>query len=270
MQQVTLRAAHAVRNALFSPGFKMFGPPFAAEYLRYAVFAARHWESRGAGEVKFMGFRISYLDHKVLLGGVNDVFMNGIYAFQPTREDPLVIDCGANMGMVTLFYKSRFPKSRVVSYEPHPATFGLLRRNVEQNGLQGVELHASAVSDANGTVTLYDSPVEEAALNVSIDAGWVGGEPFTVPAERLSDRIDEPVDFLKMNVEGSEYRVLDDLIATGAIRHVREAAVCWHAIEGVDDGERAVTERLRSAGMEVTPVHADAKRTTGMVRAVRR
>ena len=271
MQGTASRAAHVLRNAFFSPGARRFGRiPFARDYLRFAAHAAGHWEDRGAGTITFLGHRISFLDHKVVLGALHGIFVAGEYAFRAGRPDPFILDCGANIGIATLYFKTAYPRARVLSFEPHPASFDVLRRNVEDNRLAGVELRQAAVGDRDGTLTLYDSPDEEAALNVSFDAGWVGGREFTAPVERLSDRIDGPVDFLKLNVEGAEYAVVDDLVATGAFREVREAVVCWHAVTGVDDGERRMTETLRAAGMEVTPISCDEAGRTGALRAVRR
>jgi hypothetical protein len=49
-----------------------------------------------------------------------------------------------------------------------------------------------------------------------------------VRTERLSDYVSEPVDFLKLNIEGDELPVLLDAEASGALRNVREIVVEYH------------------------------------------
>ena len=49
-----------------------------------------------------------------------------------------------------------------------------------------------------------------------------------VRTERLSDYVSEPVDFLKLNIEGDELPVLLDAEASGTLRKVREIVVEYH------------------------------------------
>src|SRR5438309_286226 len=60
-----------------------------------------------------------------------EIFVPQVYRFTPTRPDPLIFDCGANIGMAVLYFKWMYPRSRIVAFEPEPATFELLKRNVE-------------------------------------------------------------------------------------------------------------------------------------------
>jgi tRNA1(Val) A37 N6-methylase TrmN6 len=44
-----------------------------------------------------------------------------------------VFDCGANIGFATIFFKWLFPKARIYAFEPDPATYALLEKNVKTN-----------------------------------------------------------------------------------------------------------------------------------------
>jgi FkbM family methyltransferase len=63
------------------------------------------------------------------------------------------LDCGANIGLATLFFKRLYPESEIHAFEPDPETFKMLRRNVEQNSLSYVYLYNVALSDQQGAVT---------------------------------------------------------------------------------------------------------------------
>jgi FkbM family methyltransferase len=43
----------------------------------------------------------------------------------------VVVDCGANIGITSLFLAARYPRAKILSIEPHPGNFALLKANVE-------------------------------------------------------------------------------------------------------------------------------------------
>ncbi|CRK58248.1 31-O-demethyl-FK506 methyltransferase [Alloactinosynnema sp. L-07] len=51
------------------------------------------------------------------------------------REDAIVFDVGANIGMFTLFVAARCPSAKVFAFEPVPEVFERLRTNVEGRGI---------------------------------------------------------------------------------------------------------------------------------------
>ena len=50
--------------------------------------------------------------------------------FSVDGADPLIIDCGANIGISVLEWKSRWPMARVICFEPDPDAFRLLEMNI--------------------------------------------------------------------------------------------------------------------------------------------
>jgi hypothetical protein len=54
------------------------------------------------------------------------------------------------------------------------------------------------------------------------------GEAIRVPAVRLSRFVAQPVDFLKLDVEGSELPVLRDLVSSGTIGQIRQMVIEFH------------------------------------------
>jgi hypothetical protein len=61
-----------------------------------------------------------------------EIFVRQYYYFRANTDHPVIFDCGANLGMATLFFKWLYPKSRVEAFEPDPGTFAVLQKNVDQ------------------------------------------------------------------------------------------------------------------------------------------
>jgi FkbM family methyltransferase len=263
-------ALHAVRNAFCSPGFRLFGVRFARDYLRFAQTAIRRWGYTGPGEMRLLGYTVAYTNQTAALLLLHEIFVNAAYAFDVTRTRPRIVDCGANIGMSIVFFKAYAPDCRILAIEPDPATFAVLRRTVDRNALPDVELLHAAVAGTDGTVTLYGD-ADAGSITSSIRRDWGGGTASTVPARRLSDLITEPIDFLKLDIEGAEYEVIDDLAENGRLPLVAETVVECHVLPDAPDARERLIARLRGAGFDArivsetgtatSLVHGRARRT---------
>jgi acetolactate synthase small subunit len=68
------------------------------------------------------------------------------------------------------------------------------------------------------------------------------GERIVVPARRLSSFINEEIDMLKLDVEGAETSVLQDLAETGRLQMVRQMHLEYH--HHIDDKEDKLSAML--------------------------
>ena len=67
-----------------------------------------------------------------------DVFGTRQYAWLSNRYEeivsgggrPLIIDCGANIGLSAIWFSSRYPKAEIVAVEPHDGNLAIMRRNL--------------------------------------------------------------------------------------------------------------------------------------------
>ncbi len=67
------------------------------------------------------------------------------------KENDLIIDIGAHIGMFSILAGKFAPKGRVYSFEPSVDNFTLLKENVELNKLGNVVLINKAVAKESGT-----------------------------------------------------------------------------------------------------------------------
>jgi len=135
------------------------------------------------------------------------------------RPGDLFVDVGANFGFWALPAAHR--GCRVIAIEPVPTTRALLAANAARNGLSDrVQIIAGAVSDSVGSLTVAVPAGESGQASVHPDAG-AELESFTVEATTLDALVGEqPVRFLKIDVEGHEPAVL-----RGAARALRSGQV---------------------------------------------
>jgi len=174
-----------------------------------------------------MGFRVSHFDRQTLNFLYREIFVRQYYYFRARKDAPVILDCGANVGMASLYFKWLYPKALVRAFEPDPTTFRLLKQNIAQNNLD-IETHNCALWDREGDLDFYVDSNSPGSLLMSADGSRLNGEPIKVPARRLSEFIEGDVDFLKLDVEGAEHRILSDLVQSGKIGAIRQMLVEYH------------------------------------------
>lgn len=191
---------------------------------------------RPGGTVEsFLDYQVRITDSPNFYMQYKDEFVRRIYHFDATRPDPRIIDGGGNIGMSVLYFKRVYPGARITCFEPDPAIFAMLEENLARNGLNDVRLIKAGLGGEAGEVRF--APDGTAGGQVVSNVG--GG--ISVRMERLSAYLNEPVDFLKLNIEGEELPVLREAAASGKLRQVRELVLEYH---GWANGEQRLGDIL--------------------------
>jgi FkbM family methyltransferase len=142
---------------------------------------------------------------------------------QLLRNGDTVIDAGAQKGYVTLHAAMILGKSgKIISFEPDPRSFAILKRNCIRNHADNVELLPIALGDRKAV----------RSLKLSSQLGWTSFYPnkwnshTTISAQDVSvERMDEAIaerftkdsldrlSFVKIDCEGSETEVVRGMSA---------------------------------------------------------
>lgn len=161
-----------------------------------------------------------------------EIFYRNEYYFKTKNKNPIIIDCGANIGFSIIYFKWLYPDSTVYGFEPDKGTFELLKKNIEKNNLKNVHLINAAVSDKSGKIDFFIDPKHPGALAMSTRYGRMPKYKTTVQSISLSSFIKENniqnIDFIKMDIEGSEKEVLKDLDRNKMFNKITKILVEYH------------------------------------------
>jgi len=135
-----------------------------------------------------------------------DIFEKQIYKFKTDNQTPLIIDCGANIGLSILYFKQLYPDSHIIAFEPDSKIFEILKKNVNNFGFHNIEIIKKAV---------WSSQTVLEFISEGADAGRVAHTEseennYQVSTVRLRDYLDKPIDLLKIDIEGAEIEVIKD------------------------------------------------------------
>jgi FkbM family methyltransferase len=205
-----------------------------------------------AGCVRSAGLRIQFDDALSLYMEYKHIFAWGIYDFRPLGPRPRVLDCGGHIGLSTLRFKQIAPDCRVTVFEPDERVLPLLRGNVENNGLRDVEIVAAGLAAQRGKAGFVEDGADGGAV---VRNGYTPPGVKSVPTVPLSDYLDEPVDFLKMNIEGLELEVLRE--AAGKLHRVRQLVIEYHGFPQLGQGLHELLELLHESGFRYSVHHFD-------------
>ena len=123
-----------------------------------------------------------------------------------------VIDVGAHKGAFTYWLsRSVGPKGRVLAFEPQPEVADYLRRAIRYFRLDNVEILETALSDQNGTATLFRATnAVSPGASLEVDPA-TAGDSMAVTLRPLDEVLCEKniksVRLIKCDAEGHELKV---------------------------------------------------------------
>lgn len=121
-------------------------------------------------------------------------------AFVKNRE--CAVDIGSHVGLWSVDLAKSF--NRVIAFEPEPTHIECYRLNVLDK-YSNVLLHQYALGECKGTIFMYNpNPITSGNMKVTTNP-----TDTKVEIKRLDDfKIAEKIDFIKIDTEGYEYKVL--------------------------------------------------------------
>ncbi len=202
-------------------------------------------------KTKLGKFEIEYTNKKEYHILKNEIFGNMIYDFKTSTSNPYIIDVGSHIGLSIIFFKSIFPDSEILGFEPNPVLYEILGRNILNNGITGVKTQQKAISNESNIVPFFIDPTNDMWFsNGSLtQGGWTGMEestPVSVQSTSLVPYLDRDVDMLKIDVEGSEGKIIDDI--SSMLNIVKNIVVEYHPNSNL----KKIIKVLEKSGFKLT------------------
>ena len=210
-----------------------------------------------------------------VIGLLNEVHHAHIYDQElgDFIDGGVMVDIGANIGVVTMNYLARYPNAIVQAYEPNPRTYRILEQNIAARSLSGrARLWNEAVGRSPGTISLTsegpstlfsayakpENPIEVVEAR-SIDLNQV---------VRRCESYGKPIKVVKIDTEGAEADILEGS-ANSSLQMVSQFVVEYHDAFVPGARSRCVA-RLEDAGFRCTWRPITSQPGVGMIYAVNR
>lgn len=178
--------------------------------------------------IKLAGYKIRYTNSLSLYMEYKDIFINRIYHFQTDNRHPYIIDGGGCIGVSVLYFKRIYPESQIIVFEPDSEISSILRFNLENNNIQDVTVIESGLSETDGECSFLPDGVDGGKIAPASTKGLDVSQLKTIKLEKLSKYITQPVDFLKLNIEGQELAVLAELEQHKKLRLIEKMVIEYH------------------------------------------
>lgn len=128
-----------------------------------------------------------------------------------------IVDVGANSGMFTIAARQLFPDAKIHCYEPNPHLAETLNFNTKQ--LDAVP-YMEAVMQHDCKVNLNFTESDLATTASETEGGNVKGSSLATIIKRIG-----AIDILKLDCEGTEFGILEDLKSW---KHIKSLSMEYH------------------------------------------
>ncbi|MDQ6608517.1 MAG: FkbM family methyltransferase [Bacteroidota bacterium] len=187
---------------------KSFLRPFPLNLERY-VFKKKETEDIYAISLKSYPFPIFLRKNSTDINVFIQVFSRHEYDLELFNEPKTIIDCGANVGMTSVYFAKRFPNATIIAIEPEKSNFQMLLKNTERYkniqclnyGLWSKTTNLEVIDRGEGSWAFIVKEIEHENVD-SIKA---------ISIDEVMRRFKiENIDILKIDIEGSEIEVFGE------------------------------------------------------------
>tara|TARA_B110000483_G_scaffold233117_1_gene301510 strand:- start:190 stop:1005 length:816 start_codon:yes stop_codon:yes gene_type:complete len=121
-------------------------------------------------------------------------------------KTPLIIDCGSNIGLSTIYFAELFPEAKIVSIEPEINNFNLMKKNC--NKLKNVIFLNAAIGSEKGFVSIANSHGDNNSFRTVISKKLNSIELVLLNDIFIQNHTDVPF-IVKIDIEGFENNLFE-------------------------------------------------------------
>jgi FkbM family methyltransferase len=195
------------------------------------------------GKKELLGTKFTYPDQASFDFIYNEVFNKQIYKFISLKPNPVIIDCGANIGLSVLYFKQLYPDSQITAFEPDPNIFAILQSNLLQFDFKNIRLIQHALWDEETEIQFYHDGSDGGRIETTNTPGNLLTQ---VKTDKLSKYIDKEVDFLKIDIEGAELKVINEI--ENKLHLIKHLFIEYHSFEQENQNLDLILQILKKNG----------------------
>jgi len=179
---------------------------------------------------KILNFKVVAFGYSNLCILFREIFIHEEYQyFKSDEQAPIIIDCGANIGIASLYFKWKFPQSQIHAFEPDPTAFTLLEKNIKINKLDNIKIYNKAAMDKAGKIQFFQSKHTKASLMMSTLKERIDESTIDVEGIDFATFINQSnATLLKMDIEGAENSILEKIHSELGFGNVRQIVMEYH------------------------------------------
>lgn len=167
-----------------------------------------------------------------------------------------ILDAGAHIGLFSLYVKAFNPVARIYALEPEEENFMLLQKNLTANRLRDIRIFKAALAGRTGSGELV---LEADSINhrlADMDGKNDAVKSVKVQVYSLEDFISMVnipcLGLLKMDIEGGEYEVLEN-ISAGGFEKIHNIILEYHEYSGHNHKELENILRRNDFSVQIFP-----------------
>jgi FkbM family methyltransferase len=147
----------------------------------------------------------------------------------PYKDADTVVDIGAQVGMVSCYLAKKYPFLRIYSYEPVTQNFTRAYRNIRVNGIFNCQLYPMAVTADGRDIHIGYSEINSGSHSMYLNTD---GEVSKSIAIAKALKKFNKVRLLKMDCEGAEYEIIEELHRLELLRKIQSIRGEIHGLPG--------------------------------------
>lgn len=182
-------------------------------------------------EVSYNGkqFYFNTPDEVTLKRCFDEVFVHQEYAVEFINSNPIVFDCGAHIGLSSIYFAKKYPRAHITAFEPNPSAIVFFRQNLAEYSIENlIAFHQVALGKSKNIVSFY--PGKSPGSMLASSHFQYDGPKVPVATVKLSEFVEKHtiVDFIKIDVEGSEWGVMEELDLSGQMHRIEQFIIEYH------------------------------------------
>lgn len=151
----------------------------------------------------------------------------GFYNLKFKKSPKNIIDAGANVGLTTIYFKSKYPEATVYLIEPVQANFALAKRNIETNSISSVIFFNGALWPKSESLRVINDFRDLKDWSLRVESNPEGDIESVTPFE-IINKLGGVIDIFKIDIEGSENQLFSEEMDLTWLHQVRVIAIEIH------------------------------------------